>query len=459
MTKKGDVSPELVTDALLHQVWEQVTALHACHITHGQLDADHVIVAADGPYLVDFSASSSTRFRRRVPTDVAQLLAATAAIVGDRRAVEAAAAEGTEGVLDALALLQPAVLTRATRHRLAARHGDRRGYLGELRMSAASVLGVEPPEPIQLQRVRASSLALAIGTLVAAGVLLGDVGEPTMVLHTFRHADWSWITAALVLSFAANIGFALGLQGTVPLRLPIWPTTELQVAMSFSNLAIPGIGGTGLQVRFLQKQGIDLSSAVAAGGLLSTIGNLAAAILLFVLALVVEPATVDWSLLPTGGLVELTLYTAAAVGVATALIAGIPRVRRTVMPPVARAAATIWSALRSPRQVGLLLGGNVLATLTATWCLAACLLAFGGHVSFWPLLAANIGVITVASIVPIPGGGSAVGTVGLSAVLVAFGVLEDIAVATALANQLIYFYLPAIPGWFATRHLARNDYL
>jgi glycosyltransferase 2 family protein len=245
----------------------------------------------------------------------------------------------------------------------------------------------------------------------------------------------------------------------VPLRLPIVPTTELQVAMSFSNLAVPGIGGTGLQVRFLQKQGVDLSAAVAAGGLLSTLGNLAAALLLFVLALVVEPARVNLSLLPTSGLAEFTLYSGTAVAVVTAIIAGIPRLRRAVMPPLSRAASTIWTALRSPRQLALLLGGNVLAALLAAWCLEACLLAFGGHVSFWPLLAANVGVITVASIVPIPGGGSAVGTVGLTAVLVAFGVPKDVAVAAVIANQLIYFYLPAIPGWFATRDLARRDYL
>src|SRR6202035_3611860 len=70
-----------------------------------------------------------------------------------------------------------------------------------------------------------------------------------------------------------------------PLRLPLWPTTELQVAMSFSNLAVPGIGGTGMQVRYLQKQGVDLPSAIAAGGLLATVGNLVAAVGLFGLAL------------------------------------------------------------------------------------------------------------------------------------------------------------------------------
>jgi uncharacterized membrane protein YbhN (UPF0104 family) len=101
----------------------------------------------------------------------------------------------------------------------------------------------------------------------------------------------------------------------------------------------------------------------------------------------------------------------------------------------------------------------VLATLLSTACLAACVAAFGASVSFWSLLAANIAVVTVASIVPIPGGGTAVGTVGLSAVLVSLGIPDHVAVAASLTNQLIYYYLPAIPGWFATKHLFRQDYL
>ena len=144
---------------------------------------------------------------------------------------------------------------------------------------------------------------------------------------------------------------------------------------------------------------------------------------------------------------------------AVGLVAGIPRLRRAVLGPVRRAASTLAAALRSPRQVALLVGGNVLATLLATWCLQACLVAFGGSVSFWPLLAANVGVVTVASIVPIPGGGNAVGTVGLAAALVAFGVNKDVAVAAVLANQLVYFYIPALPGWFATEHLVHHEYL
>jgi uncharacterized membrane protein YbhN (UPF0104 family) len=214
-----------------------------------------------------------------------------------------------------------------------------------------------------------------------------------------------------------------------------------------------------MQVRYLQKMGVDLSSAVAAGGVLSAFGGLVAAFGLFALALIVEPAHIDLSLIPTNGLLLLTVIVVAVVGVASGLVGAVPRLRAAVMPPVRRALATIWDALRSPHQIVLLIGGNVLATLLSTWCLMACLLAFGGEASFWPLLAANVGVVTVASIVPIPGGGTAVGTVGLSAVLVSFGVNRNVAVAAVLANQLVYYYLPAIPGWFATRNLVRRDYL
>ena len=457
----SDLRADAIDQALLEQVWAQVGALHAnAHVVHGALDADHVVIAADGPWLVGLAAGSTSGSANQSAVDVAQLLAATAQIVGNERAVRAAAAAlGVEPVLAALPLLQPSVLSRRVRHLLGVGRGTARQRLTDLREVGGAVLGVEAPEPVLLQRISGTSLAFAVGTLVAVAVLLGDVGDPTDVWGTFQRANGSWVLVALVLSFASNIGFAMGLQGTVPRRLPLWPTTELQVAMSFSNLAVPGIGGTGMQVRYLQKQGVDLPSAIAAGGLLATVGNLVAAVGLFGLAIVVEPAHVNLALLPTSGLAELTLAVAAAVCVAAAVIGGIPRIRRTVMPPVIRAASTIWAALRSPRQLALLIGGNVLAALLAAWCLDACLLAFGGHVSFWPLLAANVGVITIASIVPIPGGGTAVGTVGLSAVLVAFGVREEIAVATALANQMIYFYVPAIPGWFATRHLARRDYL
>jgi undecaprenyl-diphosphatase len=361
--------------------------------------------------------------------------------------------------VEALTFLQPAALTRRTRQLAGPGRRALQDRLDRLRDLGAGKLGTAPPELTQLRRISAGSLGLAVGTLVAAVVLLAEVGDPAEVWDAFSHAQWQWIAVALALSFASNIGYAIALQGTVPVRLPLWRTTELQVGMSFTNLAIPGVGGLAMQVRYLQRQGVDLGSAVAAGGLLSTVGNLVVAIGLFAISVAIAPAHVDLTLLPTSGLAELLVIVLALVAVTAGAVVGIPRLRRAVIPPVQRAAATLWTAIRSPRLVALLLGGNVVAALFSGYCMLACLLAFGGHASFWAVLAAYLAIITIAAIVPIPGGGTAVSSVGLSGALVALGVPEEVAIAAVLVNQVVYNYLPAVPGWFATRDLARHDYL
>ena len=86
-----------------------------------------------------------------------------------------------------------------------------------------------------------------------------------------------------------------------------------------------------------------------------------------------------------------------------------------------------------------------------------CLEAFGGSLNYWTLLAINIIVGTIASLVPIPGGGTAVGAVGMSGALTAAGVPTEIAVAAVLANQLVASFIPAVPGWVATKDLMNRD--
>ena len=456
----AELDAETLDDELLLQIWKSVAVLHGARIVHNNLDPAHVIVVEGAPWIVGFDDAASSGSSERMAQDVAELLVGTAAIVGADRAVTAATTVlGRPGLAAALPFLQPAALSDTTRALAGARHRALGELLDRVRAAGAAAVGIEAPELTQLHRISLASAAMVIGALVAIAVLLANIGDPTAVWSTLRNADWSWISLAVALSLVSNFAYAIGLQGTVPVRLPLWPTTEVQLGMSFSNLAVPGIGGQAMQVRFLQKVGVDLSSAVAAGGILSAAGALVASLGLFTIALILEPARVNLSLIPTSGLLSLTLGLVVFVALVSAVLALVPRLRNTVMPPVARAASTMWKALRSPQHVALLIGGNVAAILLSTGCLQACLIAFGGHASFWALLAANIAIVTIAAAVPIPGGGTAVGTVGLTAALVSFGVSRDVAVAAALANQLAFYYLPAIPGWFATRHLARHDYL
>jgi uncharacterized membrane protein YbhN (UPF0104 family) len=106
-----------------------------------------------------------------------------------------------------------------------------------------------------------------------------------------------------------------------------------------------------------------------------------------------------------------------------------------------------------------LIAGNLFVTVVYGLCLMACIAAYGKGLPFFTILAVNIGVSTIAGLVPLPGGGAAISAVGLSGALAAFGVAESVAVAAVLTNQLLVTYLPAIPGWVATKNLLDRDYL
>jgi undecaprenyl-diphosphatase len=455
----GDTEADELDDALLDRLWRQVEALHEASVVHGCLDADHVVVGPEGPAIVGFQAAAASGPGQRAARDVAALLATTGALVGPRRAVAAAVRVlPREAIVPALPLLQPAVLSRRTRQLLGRGRRSRRS-LHAVRNRAAGALGTTQPDLVRLRRVKASSILMALGTLVAVAGLLAQVGSPSQLWATLSSAQWSWIALALVLSLASNIAYAEALEGTVPTHVPLWPTFEVQVAMSFANLAVPGVGGIAMQVRYLQRQGVDLPSAVAAGGLLSTVGNYVVGAVVVAVALAVQPGRFSASLVPTQGLAVLALGIFLAAALGAAVIAGIPRIRRAVGPPMHQAAASVWGVLREPRLVARLVGGNVAMMLLAAACLAASLAAFGGTAPFGALLATNIVVGTIASAVPISGGSTAVAAVGLSGALVALGVPHPVAVAAALGDQLAFSWLPAIPGWFACRHLVRHDYL
>jgi undecaprenyl-diphosphatase len=119
----------------------------------------------------------------------------------------------------------------------------------------------------------------------------------------------------------------------------------------------------------------------------------------------------------------------------------------------------VWSAIRTPSRLALLIVGNIVAQCLYAASLLACLAAFGASVNFWTLLALNIGISVIASLVPIPGGGTAVSAVGLAGMVTAFGVPAAAASAAVLAHQLAVTYIPAIPGWFATNDLVRKRLL
>jgi uncharacterized membrane protein YbhN (UPF0104 family) len=454
-----DVDAASVTDAMLVDLWKQVGALHAARVAHGRLNCRHVVVDGAKLGIADFEWATGAAASGRRAADVAELLVSTALVVGDDRAVAAARTGlGDAEIVDALPYLQPAALSRDLR--ADRRHRKERSKQVEsVRAAAATATGTEEPPLQELHRVSGTNLMMAVGTLIAIFALLSQVGSPQELWDTITNADLFWLIVALIISLLTNFATAIALMGTVPINLPLVRTAELQLSMSFSNLAVPAIGGMAAQIRFLQKQGVDLASAVASGGLLINVGNIVAQVILLGIALLLAPSKIHVEPIDTQKLVTLVLVVIVIAVILVGLILGIPKLRNYVVPPTKAAAATLWAAMRSPRRVALLLGGNAINAMMYAGVYMACIAAFGGSINFWTLLSLNIIISTLASLVPIPGGNTAVSSVGMSGALAAVGVPTDIAVAAVLADQLVASFIPAVPGWWATNNLLHDDYL
>jgi uncharacterized membrane protein YbhN (UPF0104 family) len=248
-------------------------------------------------------------------------------------------------------------------------------------------------------------------------------------------------------------------MGSVSKRLPFLRSVEALIAAAFSNLALPGVGGTAVQVRFLQLQGVDLAAAVAAGAVLANVANVVVQGAMFLAVLLLSPHEFDISRLDVDNFGTVLIDVVLLAGLAMGILLGVPRFRRRVLPSTKRGLEVIGAALRSPRQVMLLVVGNLLAASMSASCLFACVRAYGGHVGYWSILLANVVVGTVASLIPIPGGNTLVSALGLSTALIGFGLSETTAVAAVITQQLIATYLPAFPGWFATKDLLRHELL
>lgn len=446
-----------VRDEVLAGAWRALAALRGARIIHGRANTGSVLQTPLGAAITRFDLAHVAGPGQSGAADAAELLASTAVLVGVDRAVAAAVTGAGAAVLsEAMPLLQAAALTRRTRAAAGSRK-DLRELLAHLRAAVAKATGTKEPALEELHRVSGVNLVLAVGTLFAAAGLLAAVGSPHRLWEAVGRAGWAWVAAAFVVSMATNLPQAAGIMGTVPGRLPLWPTTELEVAQSFSAVAVP-LGSAAMRIRFLQHFGSDLSSAVAAGGLLATVGSMVAQILLLVVAVLASPHPVHLVSLPHNLPSDL-LILLLVLAVVTGVVMGIPQFHRRVVKQVERAAETVWAALRSPRRMALLIGGNLAASMMFGLCLLACLEAFGAHASLWTLLALNIGINTLASLVPIPGGGAAVSAVALSGALVALGIPQEGAVAAVLTYQLVTRYLPAVPGWVATQDMIHRDYL
>jgi glycosyltransferase 2 family protein len=464
VTRQPDVeplersSPDQVTDQVLEDLLQQVGCLHGAGISHGRLNLSNVVVLADGPTLVDFSAATLGAPQSALDIDLAELLVACTVLLGPDRALAKAVDAGWgDAVARVLPYLQRAALTPHLRD-LARTHEV---GLKNLRAAAAEATGQEVPELVPLRRIRPRDVLVTVMLGLAAYLLitqLAEIGFGTIV-DTLREASVPWVILALLLPQLALVTSGLSLRGAVATPLPLLPCVVLQSAKKFISLTVPGSAGPiALNVRFLQKMGAPTGEAVAAGA----IDNLSETIVQLLLAALLLPFVdldIDTSKAgsgaPSGQVVGVILLVLVAV---VTIVLAVPALRTKVVPSLRQGLSSLWAVARNRGKRIELFGGNLATEVFFALTLGAVCHAYGVELTLLELLVVNMAASALAGLIPVPGGVGAA-EASLTAGLVAVGVDDSTAFAIALTHRLCTSYLPPIWGYFALRWLVRKGYV
>jgi glycosyltransferase 2 family protein len=445
-----------IDDDVLKGVWRQVARLRGERIAHRDLRLANVFLDPDGrAWLIDFGFAELAATDAMLDEDAAELLSSTYTKVGAERAVAAAvAALGPGPVAAALRYIQPAALSTATRKAVNALPGKGRPLQAEILRATGS------PEPryVQVERVSARRVAIWLLTGVAVYFLIHQLSDVSLLAERVRGADWRWLPAIVAMSVLSYVAATMSAIGSVPDRLPPWPTFVAQVAASFVNWVTPAkVGGLALGARFMERQGVHAAVAVTGAGINAAAGAVMHAALLGIFVVAVGARGLDGVHPPSA--LTLLLVGLGILGV-SGLVAAVPAGRRLVyqqvVPSLGRAVRGIRELAGHPGKLALLFGGSALVTLSLGLCLAYCIEAFGGDLALPAIIAAYLVGAAIAQVAPTPGGIGAV-EAALIASLAAAGLDKETAVPAVFLFRLVSFWLPILPGWLAFTWLQRTD--
>jgi undecaprenyl-diphosphatase len=262
----------------------------------------------------------------------------------------------------------------------------------------------------------------------------------------------------VVMSALTYVASAVGMSGGVLHPLPFFPTVLSQLASSFVNRVTPAnVGGMALNVRYMQKAGVEPGAAVTGMGLNVLAGGLVHAVLLVAfLAWAGRSGEGGFSIPSSSRLLVAIAVLLAAAGIVAATSKG----RKLFEKHVVRFLKQSWSSLRgltrSPGRLLALVGGSLGVTLAYVGALDAAVEAIGGDVTIAQVGAVYLGSSLLAAAAPTPGGLGAM-EAALVAGFTGVGLEPGIAVAAVLSYRLATYWLPILPGWLSFQMLQRQN--
>ena len=441
-----------LSDGELAAFWELLALLQRARIAHRGLSLDHLLLdELGGAALSEAGTGDVAAADLSLRLDVAQLLTTLALLVGPQRAVASAVSSlGSPAIVKALPLVQAVAMGASTRSALRAHKGLLRRVREQLLKLAPEG---EPTEQVELRRLTPRTLMTVLGGGIAAYVLLTQLAQVD-VGRVLARAQWGWALSVLGFTALTIVGASLVITGAATVRLRFVRTYLTQLAVAFSGLVAPSaIGNIALNLRYLQRAGVD--PAVAGGSVgLAQLAQFSSYFVLLLLSSVLAGTGQSASFIPPLPAVIGLIVVVALLLVAMAVPAGRRLVIGRFLPVVRRVVPRVVAIFQDPRKVVTLFAGALLLDLSFVAALTGATRAFGATPPVAAVAVVYFAGAIIGSAVPTPGGLGGV-EAALSAGLVAVGLDASIAVSSVLLFRLCTYWLPIPFGWASLNYLQR----
>ena len=445
---------EDISDEALESIWEMISSLHKRRIAHRDLRLANIFITNDGqPLLIDFGFSELAASDQLLGTDVAELLASTTPVVGAERAVAAAhRASGLVELERAFPWLTKSTLSTATREAVG------KDGLKQIRTLMVDSCGLPEEEAVRIERLNPKTIFTVLTIALSIWFLAPQFADFGTIMDQVREASIGWALVAAFASFITYVAATGSLLGALPVRLAFFPALTAQVASSFANRVTPAkVGGVATNIRYMQKQGVPVTTGVTAVGLNAVAGVIIHVSLIVVFTFLASSDNSDSSLpLPSPGVLLIGILIALGI---IAVSYAIPLTRRLInthiVPQLKSGLSTIVELSKQPTKLALLFGGSAVITLANMAAMMTSLIAFG---STAPLPIVGLLFLTgsaVANAAPTPGGVGA----AEAALIAAFSTVEEaeVVIPAVFLFRFVTFWLPILPGWIALDWMRRRD--
>jgi uncharacterized protein (TIRG00374 family) len=374
--------------------------------------------------------------------------------VGAERAVRPALEQvGNDGIVEAAGFLQKAALSRATRGEL----HEHDGLLDNLRSEIATATATELPTPLDIGRLKTEGRVLfgIVVLVLAIHLILPQIGELGQTINAIRDANFGWLAIAFLASALTYLMAGLAIVGCSPIRLIFGRTVLVQIAASFAGRLVPNVGGLGLNVLYLVRQGVGRTEAVSAIGLSAVASMICHLSLLTGAALFGGATGFKLPKIPGGwGLLLALAVFAVIVGIAM----GFTAVGKRAVTSIKIGLRSVTDVLRHPSKATQLFGGSLFSIVFYIVALAACMAAFDAGVTINQVALVFLVGGAIGSASPTPGGLGAV-EAALIAGFTALGVNPGVAVAGVLSYRLVTFWAPILPGMVIYHRMHETELL